>query len=482
MRTLIGKPRMTAVLLVFSALVFGYLMGIRTGLIHSAGAMRSQGPAHLEEKESWLNIYQADQKIGYAHRKLEHEDTGFQLTDFTRMRLNTMGMVHTVEIRTTAHLVSNLSLNTVDFSLKSHRFSFHARGRVEERAFIVTVDGREIRIPLEGPLYVTAVALDVVNAANLKTGDSAELSVFDPSTLGRRLIRVTADEREPLRIMGRDVDALKVRVEVMGAVMSAWLDKDGTVLQEKGMLGFTLKRVSPEEALAGEPLGSGRDLTRLVSVSAGKIIQAPEQLSRLKLAVNGVGASLFMDGERQKFEQGELTIVRESLPDPEQIDTSGMREYLVPTPFMESDHPDILKLSAEIVSDAKRPLEKARKLVAWVHAKIEKKPVISVPSALETLKHRQGDCNEHAVVLAALARASGIPAQVEAGLVYLNGRFYYHAWNVLFLGQWITADALMNQLPTDVTHLRLVRGEPGQQVDLMGTIGRITLNLLDTEP
>jgi transglutaminase-like putative cysteine protease len=159
-----------------------------------------------------------------------------------------------------------------------------------------------------------------------------------------------------------------------------------------------------------------------------------------------------------------------------------MREFLISTPFMESDHPVIARLSADIVSGVQRPLEKAQKLVAWVHDNIEKRPVISVPSALETLKHRQGDCNEHAVLLAAMARASGIPAQVEAGLVYLNGRFYYHAWNVLFLGRWITADASMNQMPADVTHLRLVRGDPGKQVDLMGTIGRISLNILDETP
>ena len=38
-----------------------------------------------------------------------------------------------------------------------------------------------------------------------------------------------------------------------------------------------------------------------------------------------------------------------------------------------------------------------------------------MPSALETLKHRQGDCNEHAVLLTALARASGIPATYGSG-------------------------------------------------------------------
>jgi len=110
---------------------------------------------------------------------------------------------------------------------------------------------------------------------------------------------------------------------------------------------------------------------------------------------------------------------------------------------------------------------------------IEKRPVLSVPNALETLENRMGDCNEHAVLLAAMARAAGIPAQIEAGLVYARGRFYYHAWNVLYLGKWITADSLMGQIPADVTHIRLVRGEPDSQMDLIGVIGKVKLEILE---
>ena len=54
---------------------------------------------------------------------------------------------------------------------------------------------------------------------------------------------------------------------------------------------------------------------------------------------------------------------------------------------------------------------KAGKLVDWVHKNLEKRPVLSVPNALETLENRIGDCNEHAVLLAAFARAAGIPAE-----------------------------------------------------------------------
>ncbi len=90
-----------------------------------------------------------------------------------------------------------------------------------------------------------------------------------------------------------------------------------------------------------------------------------------------------------------------------------------------------------------------------------------------------GDCNEHAVLFAALARAAGVPTQIEAGLVYLNDRFYYHAWNSVFLDRWVTVDALMNQFPADVTHIRFTRGGPEKQLDLMGVIGNINLEILD---
>ena len=90
-----------------------------------------------------------------------------------------------------------------------------------------------------------------------------------------------------------------------------------------------------------------------------------------------------------------------------------------------------------------------------------------------------GDCNEHAVLLAAFCRAVGIPAKIEAGLVYLNGRFYYHAWNLVFVGQWITVDALFNQIPADVTHIAFLSGSQELQLDLMGIMGKVELEIID---
>ena len=80
---------------------------------------------------------------------------------------------------------------------------------------------------------------------------------------------------------------------------------------------------------------------------------------------------------------------------------------------------------------------------------------------------------------AKFARAAGIPCRVEAGLAYLNGSFYYHAWNSVYLGKWITVDSVFNQFPADVGHIRLADGE--NTLDLVGVIGKIGLRLAESE-
>jgi transglutaminase-like putative cysteine protease len=153
------------------------------------------------------------------------------------------------------------------------------------------------------------------------------------------------------------------------------------------------------------------------------------------------------------------------------------KKFLEPSLFVQSDHPKIINLVNKIISYDDNPLERANKIVDWIQKNIEKRPVLSLPDAVSTLTHRVGDCNEHAVLLAALARAAGMPAKVEAGLVYLNGRFYYHAWNLLYLGKWITVDSLFDQIPADVTHIRLISGASSQQADLINIIGKIKLRI-----
>ena len=132
-----------------------------------------------------------------------------------------------------------------------------------------------------------------------------------------------------------------------------------------------------------------------------------------------------------------------------------------------------------IGGNERRALRLARRLNDWVYKNIEKRPIPGMPSALDVLAARQGDCNEHAVLMAALCRAAGIPTRVVAGLVYLRGRFYYHAWNELYLNDWVPVDATLNQFPADVTHVRFIEGDMEEQLKVLNLIGRLKIEVVD---
>ena len=403
------------------------------------------------------------------------------------MQINLMGMVQDIRFKTEGNFHPDLTLSSFDFDLQSSLFHFKARGILKEKILTLftgkTGSEQKIDLPLEKETYLSVGILEALMHEDLKPGEIRIFHVFDPATGTQRPVRIAMLTEEMISIMGRQEKAKKVSVDFMGVPQFAWIGKDGSVLKEEGSLGIRLEQVTRDEALNKLTLSRGADVAEVASIPANKILPELDHLKELKIKIDGVtGGELFLNGDRQSLKDNILTIRKEvlsNLPSSvggEKTFADG-KTYLESTPFIQSDHPEIQAKVKEIVSPDDPALIKAKKLVTWVNEKIQKRPVLSVPNALETLQNRVGDCNEHAVLLAALARASGIPAQVEAGLVYQKGRFYYHAWNVLYLGAWITADSVMGQLPADVTHIRFVRGTE-RQIDLVRMIGRVKLEIL----
>ncbi len=469
------------------AFIFIFLFTVRLGLFQKGGENESIHPVSdlqsIGGREIWMDIYQGEQKIGYVHRQFLKTAEGYRILESVFMRINTLGMVQDIRYRTVGDLDHHLALSTFDFELQSSLFHFKARGGIKDNrlTFYSGPTGSEQRIdlPIENKVYLPLGILESMNQESLKPGDSRSFHVFDPMSMAQRPVKVTFLSEEDISVMGRQERAKKVSVDFMGVPQFAWVGKEGTVLKEEGSLGIRLEQTTREEALRKVLISSSADLAEIVSIPANKSFTDVDRLSELRLRLEGIEEKrLFLNGDRQLFKDGVLTVRKESVPGEGKISREEKR-YLESTPFIQSDHYEVQTKAKEIVSEGDSNFLKAKKLVSWVHQNIQKRPVLSVPNALETLRNRVGDCNEHAVLVAALARASGIPAQVEAGLVYQNGRFYYHAWNVLHLGRWITADAVMGQFPADVTHLRFVRGTE-QQIDLMGIIGRVRIEILES--
>ena len=98
------------------------------------------------------------------------------------------------------------------------------------------------------------------------------------------------------------------------------------------------------------------------------------------------------------------------------------------------------------------------------------------------LDRRAGDCNEHTVLYTALARAAGLPTVMNAGVVYVDGNFYYHAWPTVWVGDWVAVDPTFDQFPADATHIGFVRGGLDRQVELMKIIGRLAIDVVNYYP
>jgi hypothetical protein len=219
-------------------------------------------------------------------------------------------------------------------------------------------------------------------------------------------------------------------------------------------------------------------------------IDEPRDVRRLRLRLEGVELpAADLDGVGQTVE-GSIVEIR----DPRTLQPGpadpGAKQFLAPERLIESDAPEIVAEAERAVGAATRTRDKAERLTRYVNALLDKKPTVSLPSALEVLRTKVGDCNEHTALYVAMARAAGIPARIAVGLVYVRGAqgaFYYHAWPEVYLeesggrGLWLPVDPTLNQFPADGTHLRLVRGGLDEQAAILPLIGRLRMTVLDME-
>jgi len=487
----VTMPRLKIATLLLG-MAFLALMGIRQ---FKYGGWRWASPgftlseqASLGDRDTWMHILQKGGKVGHAHSFRRTSAKGYTIGEEVYMRLTALGTLQEVQMTTRANLAADYSLMDFEFVLASGGFRFQSQGRVAGRTLMVEIktpeSERALSIPLSAPLHLPAGILDAALAAQLPPGESLALALFDPATLGNAPATITNKGPETIIIAGREHLTRHYTIVFKGATQHAWMDDRGNLWRQEGLLGLVLEQTTREAALGMDVATAAGDIIQDVAIPAGHNLADPASLPDLAVEISGIDTPAeILHGGRQQYAGGRLTIIKERIPEAASrkrprgtARTHG--EFLQSTPFIQADHPRIKAVVARVTARHDPALIKVQKLMAWIAEHIKQRPVLSLPSALSVLEQGVGDCNEHAVLLAALGRAAGIPAQVEAGLVYQNGRFYYHAWNRIFLGEWITADAIFNQLPADVTHIRLARGADNLYFDLMGMIGKVRVSIV----
>jgi hypothetical protein len=449
-------------------------------------------PLSPEANERWHGIYGDGKKIGYSHRVRTPTADGFTVGADTQMHLSMMGAAQLVRTRLEADTDRALQLRRFTFRLRSGTIDFTVSGTVRDGTLEVTSSSlgpQTIRLPMTTPIALSETLEDFIGQERLETGRSFHYVLFDPVSSAPAPVTLTVGPLERVVLPGGARSAYRVDEEYQGSHVRLWVDPAGEVIKEEGPLGLTIVRERDgAEATSGISGGPGIDLGAAAAIPVSHAIPSPRATRRLRLhIVQAPSPSAFSFPPRQRLDGATLRI--------EQDDLAAIRSFALPaqaarfaaelraTPFLQSDDPRIRETSRTVLGGERDAERAARKLLDWVHDNLAKVPTISVPNALQVLDERKGDCNEHAVLYAALARAAGLPARMLAGIVYMPadgdvpGGFYYHAWNEVWLGQWIAVDPTFEQFPADATHVVLVEGDPNKDVALIGVVGQLRLEV-----
>lgn len=283
--------------------------------------------------------------------------------------------------------------------------------------------------------------------------------------------RVVGPERVMIAGKSQALTHLTQRVDLPGSPLSAdlWIDADFRVQRmQMPMLGVSLDMLACDERCARGPDQAADVLERSLAPAPRAVpAELLSSAARYTLVIdNEEVKTLPTTGEQLPRALGphrfELQIAvqpeagRESAPDP--ADSK-------PTRWLQSDAPELKQLLDQAGAKDAAPREHMKALEGFVRGYIRNKSLrVGYASALETVKSREGDCTEHALLLAALGRTAGIPTRVVNGLAYtpmFSGRenvFVPHAWAQAFVdGRWQSFDAALGGF--DAGHIALSYGD-----------------------
>jgi len=294
--------------------------------------------------------------------------------------------------------------------------------------------------------------------------DTAEAATLD--------MKAKTIEPTPLADGSRDLLRIETVTRMAGGPRIegvAWCDRAGETMKNVTG-GLETLRVSKDEAM--KDAGSASfDLLSQMMVRVDPPLDSPRETTRVRYRVRldgGDPSRVFAIGPSQTVKRidahaAEITVdaIRPGRKDGNRNAPADppTKNDLRPNDFIQSDDPLIVANAKKAAGDEKDPWRVAKALERFVHRDVKDKDFSQAfATAAEVARTHEGDCTEHAVYLAALCRARGIPARVAVGLVYLDGTqsFFYHLWTEAFIdGRWIPIDGTQAQGGIAADHLKI---------------------------
>ncbi|MDQ7997182.1 MAG: transglutaminase-like domain-containing protein [Luteibacter sp.] len=456
--------------------------------------LSSLATAHAQDSKTWMSVMLDGRKVGKL--VTERSVTGDTVT--TRQ---------TIDLRVTRGSTPLVTHNeaVATESLDGKPLAFHASktGSSQENAVdgqprpdgtfqVTTRVGDDAHVSLlawtPGAVLSEGQRLAIV-AGGFKAGSHYPLKTFDAMKQEVATLDVEVIGDEMIDLPGGTERLHHLRQRLAGGSgaqsLDMWVNDRGEVRRGiSPLLGFRMEVAACDEACATAP-DQDIDVLRSAMLQSPRIIpngsQGQAMTYRFHLR-DDLPAPFVNTDEQQvkKLSNGDYEITvghpqrHDDEPGPTPEDTAS-------NPWVQSDAPEVIALAKEAVGNASSDLNRMRRLRSFLTSYIDQTGLeVGYASALETIQTRRGDCTEHAVLLAAMARSQGIPTRIVTGLVYAqrfagaSRVFVPHTWVQAWInGRWESFDSAQSRF--DATHIALGvgSGDPWRFFASMASLGRM---------
>lgn len=443
--------------------------------------------------ERWFSILIDNEQVGFYRQQITAlPEGGYRVEGDGSVRMKVMGFTKESSSREIYQISSSLTLKTllVEQTINGSKSSLSGKlvpGGLQIRR---EANGKNtVRVLKTKSDLIPGPVLNLIPFFKATTpGKPLRIQSFDPEELSIKevVISVLGEEKTP-----DGQPALKLRNNLYPFVDNdIWVDRLGNTLMESVRDGLVITRAESAEKLTGFISGmvlSKKDLIydfSLIRITP-PLKQVPAKLAGLSVSIEGYDTHipLLEDGWQQvERQQGKAVISTGILNRLVAASQKPPAEtYLQPSEGIESAAPEIIKRSNELTGALGGDDAKIRALAAWTASWLEDS-VEDGGTALASLTQKSGNCQTHAKLYTALARAAGIPTRFVSGLVSQDGSgFLYHSWAESWLaGRWVAVDPTFNQVPADPTHLAFFEGNRLADLSpLVGVIGKIKVKVLE---
>lgn len=494
---------MTIVTIILAATLCHLHIGIESAQAEGRPAATTEGRTH------WYLIYLQGKRVGHTHgteKAIVHNGQ-------PRSRIDAQMVMKMARFGTTVETKMDIrSIEDADGNLDSFKTSMTAGAATMTSQGVVKNDKLEMQLSTLG--QKTNETIDwtgdtmgffgreySLEDKPMKPGEERTIKVLVPMSTSIADVRLKAVGYETTDLLtGRrkllKIDSLTTTVAAGQKVkMQETLYADSTGLLIKSVMPAmqqVLYRTTKEVAL-GKFDAQEVDLGKLSIVKADAptdLLSRESARYRVAFRVGDPSETILSSGPQSAKKIDNKTIELTVTPSTSAATKNDQpnQEHRLANGMIQSGDARIKAMAAQIAPGEKDPVRLAVAIEKYVFDFIDEKNFSQVfASAAEVAEQKTGDCTEHGVLLAALARARDLPSRVVMGLVYVDrfGGFGYHMWSEVWVGdRWLALDGTLGRGGITAGHIKIAHsslkgaGPLASMLPVINVMGNVTIKVL----